>query len=252
MPLPRLIAPLELATLAWPKSIRPDELGPGQTSLITRTAAGPGKIQVAGVAFDTHLVRIEIVTGGEPGVATWRARTDGVTWGDTQLTSTVEQAVLHTAVDELTGGADIGLRVSFVAGSPAPSFVAGDRIDLTTKPVQAIVAQLLAVSEDLLELLGARYQALATATFTNPGLKRHIAVLARLNLAESRGLDPSSADGKLYIDSAARSRAHLVEIAEKLTHPTGLAEGPVYSPDVYEGGDRYGIARAHRARGDAR
>lgn len=252
MPLPRLITPLELATLAWPNSIRPQELGPPRMSMITRTAIGPGKILISGAAYDEHQIRVEIVVGGEPGVATWRVRTDGVTWSDPQLTTASEQEILSTAPDEITGGADTGIRVAFTPGTPAPSFVAGDRIEFATKPVQVVVAKILAVGEHLLSLLGARYQALATSVMTNPGLKESIAIMARLGLAEKRGLDPSSSDGKLYIDSAKRARDHLVEIAEKLSHPTGFGEGPTYSPDVYEGGDRYGIAMAHRSKGGAR
>lgn len=240
-----MLTTLEMAVLAWPASVRPEECGPARNGLVTKTGTGSGSLTLSGAAFDALSVRVEIVTGGEIGTATWRAWTDGATWGDTQRTSTSELPILHSAADEITGGADTGLRIAFAAGAPA-SFNAGDRWDFTVKPVQAIVAAVRRAKHEAAGILGARYQGLASTT--DAGLKGSIAALARLCLMERRGLDPASPDGKLYIDSAGRGRAHLIEVASKREHPQGHGEGPVYAPDVHLGSDRGGVAAAFRAR----
>lgn len=251
MATPRYITPLELAVLAWPAAVRPEELGPGRTSLISRAAAGSGSLLVSGAAFDAHQVQVQILAGGEPGAATFRAWTDGLTWGDSTLTSVQgNQPLLSTAPSELTEGADTGLRLTFLAGTGAPSFAPGDSWTFTTRPVQAILAAILASSADLKSIIcgpdgGGRYT--GTITFTDVGLKYDCAVMGRLKLAERRGIDPQSADGKLYIDSDKRARARVIEVAEKIRHPEVAESGPVdYAPDVYPGTDTFGIA--HNAR----
>lgn len=248
--MPACITPLELSVLAWPASIRPSELGPPRIGVVQATKAGPGGLLITGAPYDAHTVRVEIVAGGQPGVATYRYRTDGLTWSDTLPTSTEERELLSTAPDELTEGADTGLRVAFVGGTPAPSFVALDRWDVVTKPVQAVVAAIVWASNDALRVVGARYQGLLTTP--DAAVKGDIADLARLRLAERRGMDPASTDGKLYIGSADRARVRLVAAASKTEHPRLGGEGPIYAPDMYEGGDRGGIAAAHRRRGGAR
>lgn len=250
MAAPRYLTPLELAVLALPPTLQPQELGPVRTSLVTKTGAGSGALQVRGGAFDAHVVRAEVVLGGELGVATFRYWTDGATWGDATLTTGAEQELLHTAADDLTGGADTGLRVVFSAGGAAPSFQPGDRWDFTTKPVQVMVSAILAASADAKSLIsgpegGGQY----TGDLQNldTGLKQDVAVLARLIVMEKRGLDPGSADGKLYIGSAQRARARLIEVARKERFPLVQEGGPVRrSPTVELGQDRGGISRAHR------
>lgn len=249
MTAPAYITPLEQSVLAWPSFVRPEELGPGRTSLITHTGTGGGSLLVTGAAFDAHTIRVEIVTGGEPGVATYRARTEGATWGDTTLTTGQAQALLHSAADELTGGADIGLRVQFVPGT-APSFVAGDAWTWTTKPVQRIQVAIRRASGDAKSLIsgpdgGGQYT--GDILSLDDGVKGWIADLVRQILAESRGYDPQSEAGKMIDGAAARATAKLTEVGAKLRFPQESEAGPAReAPAVALGNDRFGISRAYR------
>ena len=255
---PNYLTPLQLAVLAWPASVRPEELGPGRTSLIVPTLTGTGTMQVTGTAFDAHQVKLVIVHPGAPGVATYQYWTDGATLGDETLTAAdgSEQALWHTAVDELTGGADTGIRVIF----GGTTFSAGDQWVWSTKPVQAIVAANLAASADAKSLVsgpdptgGGRYvgdlEPLGGLAHLDIGFLHNVAVLSRLKLAERRGLDPASADGRLYIDSAKRARAELIEIPNKQRHPLLGGSAPDRArPVIYRGEDRYGVSSAARSR----
>lgn len=258
---PRYISPLELSVLAWPATVRPEELGPARTSLVAlvRGAGSPassGVLSISGSAFDEHEVRIEIVQGGEINAATFKAWTDGATYGDETLITGKPQPLLSTAPDplELTTGADTGLRLLFTGGGSAPSFRAGDRWTFTTRPIAAVLAAIIAASTAARNLVsgpedtgGGRYT--GDISFDDADMKRRVAVLARLQLAESRGLDPQSDAGKLYIDSAEKAEKALIEVAAKLRHPRVTESGPeTLGPSVLLGADRGGISAAHRAR----
>lgn len=256
MAAPRFIAPLELAVLAWPAAVRPEELGPPRVLSLTKTGTGSGTLVVNGASFDEHFVRVEIVLGGEPGVATYRARTNGASsaagdWGDTFLTTVGDQALLHSGADEITSGADTGLRLAFVAGTPTPSFVAGAYWDFTTRACQAAVVACLAGSADAKGLISGPDgggQFTGDLAGLDASLKQYVAQLARLALLEKRGFDPKSQDGALYLGGAERATVKLKEVGDKQRFPKVSEQETRYAPDAYLGADRGGIAAAHRGR----
>lgn len=255
MTAPRYITPLQQAVLAWPAAVRPEELGPPRVLSLTKTGTGSGSLLVQGASFDEHFVRVEIVLGGEPGVATYRARTDGAssaagTWGDTLLTSTTDQALLHTGADEITAGADTGLRLAFVAGTPTPSFVAGDRWDFTTRAMTKVLAACAAASARAKALIsgddgGGQF----TGELTNldAGLKRDVAILGRRQLLEDRGFDPKSQDGALYLQGEREAEARLIEVGAKLRFPQVTEAEEQAMPVGHKGMDFGGIAKRHRS-----
>ncbi len=87
--------------------------------IVTRTASGTGSLSVNGAPTASYSVQIQIITGGEPGVATYSYSLDGgATFGATLTTPASGSAALGTT----------GASVSFVAGptGSGSSFVAGD------------------------------------------------------------------------------------------------------------------------------
>lgn len=256
--LPRFITPLEQAALAWPNAVRIEEVGPPRLSLITRGITRTGTIAVSGVSFDAHTVRVEIVTGGEPGTATWRYRTDGATWSLEQLTDTADVALLSTAPDagEITEGIPTGLRVSFAAGTPTPSFATGDYISFTTLPCQKVVAAILAASARAKALIsgpdgGGQFTGDLSAL--DPGVKRDVALLGRVALLEDRGIDPRSDDAQLYIAAAKDAEERLIEVGNKLRFPQVTEAGPPReAPQGNVGADYGGISTWFRRCGGRR
>ena len=251
MTTPRYITPLVLAVLAWPATVRPEELGPPRVLPPVQTGPGTGLLVVSGASFDAHTIRVEIVLGGEPGVATYRARTDdALTWGDTLLTGTGDQALLHTGTDELTAGADTGLRLSFTAGT-APSFVAGTQWDFTTRALAKALAACAAASARAKALISGDDgggQFTGELTSLDAGLKRDVAILARRQLLEDRGFDPKSQDGALYLQAEREAEARLIEVGAKLRFPQVTEGGPEQAMPVgHKGMDFGGIARRHRS-----
>lgn len=255
MTAPRFITNLEMAVLAWPAAVRPEELSPPRVLPPVKTGTGSGVLVVSGASFDAHFVRVEIVAPGEPGVATYRARTDGAdassgTWGDTLLTTTGDQALLHTAAVEGQDGADTGLRLAFVAGVPL-SFAAGDRWDFVTRASPVVTTACMAASADAKGLISGPDgggQFTGDLASVDASLKSYVADLAALRLLEKRGIDPRSQDGELYVQRAERATAKLKEVGDKQRFPKVSEQETRYAPDAYLGADRGGIAAAHRGR----
>lgn len=253
MAAPRYLSNLKMAVLAWPSTVRPEELSPSRVLAVVKVGTGSGSLEVTGASFDQHFVRVEIVTGGEPGVATFRARTDGPdaasgTWGDTLVTG-ANQALLHSQAVEGVEGADTGLRLTFAAGTPTPSFVAGDRWDFITRASPVVSAAVLAATSDVRSLIGGPDgggQFTGDLLEVDPSIEGYVAALAALQLLEKRGFDPRSQDGVLYLGRADRATRKCKEIGEKMRFPK-VTEGETrYAPEVHLGTDRYGIAAAHR------
>jgi hypothetical protein len=115
---------LTLAQLISPKSaatLRTQLLsGLAGIGIVTRTASGTGSISVSGTPVASYSVQVQIVSGGEPGVATYSYSLDGgATFGATATTPASGAAALGST----------GVSITFTAGpagSGTASFVAGD------------------------------------------------------------------------------------------------------------------------------
>ena len=252
---PRYITPAELWVLAWPPALKASDFEPGRIGAATKTGTGSGSILVTGFPRDALTVRFECVTGGEPGAATFRYWTDGANYGDTETWPAGKAQGLVNTIPQGTDTGDLlkdsvtGLEIAMVPGAP-PSYVAGDRWVFTTRESAQVRAGILAGSARARRYLGARYQ-LGADPVQDASIKQDIAILCRGALLDVRGVN-SGQDADIYLKAEARAKDALISIAKKLEHPSGLGEGPVYAPDLYEGADRGGIAAAHRRRGGAR
>lgn len=95
---------------------------PGQVSAVAQSGASTGKVKVTGLPTDTMDVRLQIMSAGNLGTATFRDTLDGgTTWGLTKLIPT----------DGLYTLPETGLVVQWVAGL-TPHFLLNDVFSFTT------------------------------------------------------------------------------------------------------------------------